>query len=278
MKEMIPSATGVQALSKTSSSDEIRAYFEAILNLSKSNEQFPVNLDEVWPLVYSEKWKAVNELRNTKNEDGTPRYVEGIDYQSINQKKKAGHTYTTTHVYKLSISCMEWFIARKVRPVFDVYRQVFHKVATQPQLPQSYAESLRLAADQADKIEQQQKQLEAQEPAVIFTQAVSNSTGNILIRDLAKLLCQNGIDTGEHRLYDWMVENKYLIRSNRWSKSKRRNVPDYFPTQRSAELKVFFVNETVIMPGDKSFVKHTCHITPKGQTYFINKFLNQKTA
>ena len=40
----------------------IRSYFEKVLNLSKLGDKFPVNLDDVWPLVYSAKEKAVRAL------------------------------------------------------------------------------------------------------------------------------------------------------------------------------------------------------------------------
>lgn len=58
-------------LSKESSKSEIKAYFNAVLKLSQSDDEFPVNLDEVWPLVYSEKGKAVRTL--TSNE----QFIEG---------------------------------------------------------------------------------------------------------------------------------------------------------------------------------------------------------
>ena len=58
-------------LTKQSSDSEIKAYFNAVLKLTKSSEQFPVNLEEVWPLVYSEKGKAVRSLQDNfiENED-----------------------------------------------------------------------------------------------------------------------------------------------------------------------------------------------------------------
>lgn len=59
-------------LSKESSESEIKAYFNAVLKLSQSDDEFPVNLDEVWPLVYSEKGKAVRAL--TSNE----QFIEGL--------------------------------------------------------------------------------------------------------------------------------------------------------------------------------------------------------
>lgn len=108
-------------------SDELKKYFEAVFRLSKSGEEFPVDLDEVYPLVYANKKHAVNELKNTKNEDGTFRYIEGVDYQAIPHLVKAGAGTSKRIQYKLTTSCMEWFVARKVRSVFDIYRTVTHK-------------------------------------------------------------------------------------------------------------------------------------------------------
>lgn len=130
-------------LTKQSSDSEIKAYFIQVLNLSRSKEEFPVNLDEVWALAYKEKGKAVRALRTNE------LFVEGIDYQVFtpngqktdgvfaqngkksddmqdNGKNLGGRPQNT---YMLSVPCLEFFIARRVRPVFEVYRQVFHKVA-----------------------------------------------------------------------------------------------------------------------------------------------------
>lgn len=110
-------------LSKESSESEIKAYFNVVLKLSQSDNEFPINLDEVWPLVYSEKGKAVRAL--TSNE----QFIEGVDYKTLAQNGKqdeASWGGNNKVNYYLTVSCMEFFIARKVRPVFEVYRQVFH--------------------------------------------------------------------------------------------------------------------------------------------------------
>lgn len=110
-------------LSKESSESEIKAYFNAVLKLSQSDNEFPINLDEVWPLVYSEKGKAVRAL--TSNE----QFIEGVDYKTLAQNGKqdeASWGGNNKVNYYLTVSCMEFFIARKVRPVFEVYRKVFH--------------------------------------------------------------------------------------------------------------------------------------------------------
>ena len=71
-------------------------------------------MDDVWPLVYSEKGRAVKELK--KN------FLEGDDYLSFDQKVKREIGAATIVKYKLSVPCLEYFIAKKVRPLFDVYQ------------------------------------------------------------------------------------------------------------------------------------------------------------
>ena len=115
-------------LTKQSNANEIKAYFEEVLRMSKDSEEFPVNLDEVWPLVYAEKGKAVRALKTND------LFIENVDYKPLaqNGKRMANGRFDGGNqiTYMLSVPCLEFFIARKVRPVFEVYRQVFHKVAS----------------------------------------------------------------------------------------------------------------------------------------------------
>ena len=121
-------------LTKQSTDQEIKAYFEEVLRMSRDSEEFPVNLDEVWPLVYSAKEKAVRALKSND------LFLQNVDYQVLAQNgEKSGVLAQNggkvpngrpTEIYMLSVPCLEFFIARKVRPVFEVYRQVFHKVAS----------------------------------------------------------------------------------------------------------------------------------------------------
>lgn len=135
----------MKQLTKQSSEAEIKAYFCAVLNLSESDEEFPVNLDDVWPLVFGRKQEAVRALKNDKY------FFEGIDYQPLRkdaQRSDNGQFNGADKViYMLSVPCLEFFIARKVRPVFEVYRQVFHKVAEgkiSPRQPFDIAEPIGL--------------------------------------------------------------------------------------------------------------------------------------
>lgn len=164
--------------------------------------------------------------------------------------------------------------------------------ATQPTLEQminnpdlviSLATQLKSEREEKQKIvleNQSLKELnESQRPAVIFTESVKISNTNILISDLAKLITQNGHKIGEIRLYEWMVDNGYLIRRKRWSNSKQKHENYYTPTQRAAEMKLFWVSERIILnPGHPQFTKFTCYVTGEGQVYFINKFNKLKVA
>lgn len=114
-------------LTKQSDIEEIKSYFTAILQLSRNNEQFPVNLDDVWQLAYTTKNNAVRALKEN--------FMQDIDYQLLlqnDEKVKIGHK--PKDIYLLSISCLEYLVARKIRTVFEVYRNVFHNTALAAEL------------------------------------------------------------------------------------------------------------------------------------------------
>lgn len=136
------------------------------------------------------------------------------------------------------------------------------------QIPQSFSEALMLAAKQAEEIEKQQKQLKEQAPKVLFSDAVATSTKSCLIRELAKLIKQNGVDTGENRLYAWLRNNGYLCK---FGESYNQ------PTQKAMEMGLFEIKKTSITkPSGDILVTTTTKVTGKGQIYFVNKFLNNK--
>lgn len=135
-------------LSLKSTNDEIRKYFIAVLNLSKSKEKYPVNLDDVWMLVYGRKQEAVRALTSEI-------FIQDIDYQLLRQNAQNSKGGRPTIEYHLSVSCLEYFIARKVRPVFDVYREVFHKVnEIAPKVVKSSAADKRKIAMLEKELEQ----------------------------------------------------------------------------------------------------------------------------
>lgn len=104
-------------------------------------------------------------------------------------------------------------------------------------------------------------------PKVLFAESLETSSDCILIANLAKLLKQNGIDTGEKRLYRWLRENGYLGK-----------VGEHYnmPTQRSMDLRLFEVKtRTINNPGEEPRISKTTVVTGRGQMYFLNKFKSQ---
>lgn len=100
----------------------IRNYFQYILLLSKSGEQFPVNLNDVFFLAHTRKDNAVRALISDD------LFIQGVDYQIVLKNEGNSKRGRKEEMYMMTIPCLEFFIARKVRPVFEVYRQVFHAV------------------------------------------------------------------------------------------------------------------------------------------------------
>lgn len=114
-------------------------------------------------------------------------------------------------------------------------------------------------------IAMQDSRIQEMRPKEIFADAVSASHTSILIGDLAKLICQNGYQIGQKRLFEWMRENGYLIKSG-----SSKNMP----MQRYIEQGLFEIKESNVQNPDGSIrTTRTTKVTGKGQVYFTNKFL-----
>lgn len=109
-----------------------------------------------------------------------------------------------------------------------------------------------------------ESKIEEDAPATLLGYAVSTSDDDILIRELAKILCQNGCSIGEKRLYEKLRNEGYLIKSG-----SDRNMP----TQRAIEMGLFRIKESVHTTPSGSFTTRTTKVTGKGQAYFVEKFL-----
>lgn len=114
-------------------------------------------------------------------------------------------------------------------------------------------------------IERNRAQLDEMRPKALFADAVATSHTSILVGDLAKLLKQNGVEMGQNRLFQWMRERGYLMKSG-----SSKNMP----TQRSMDMGLFEVKERTINNPDGSVrITKTTKVTGKGQQYFINQFM-----
>lgn len=134
---------------------------------------------------------------------------------------------------------------------------------------QVMARALKIANRTIDSLRADNMKLlednERMKPKEIFADAVSASHTSILIGDLARLICQNGYKIGQKRLFEWMRDRGYLIKSG-----NSRNMP----LQRFVEQGLFEIKESNVQNPDGSVrITRTTKVTGKGQVYFVNKFL-----
>ena len=194
-------------------------------------------------------------------------FVEGVDFYSFLSKTPEGGRPSTDHILKLDMAKELCMIARNEKG--KQARKYFLQVERDWNSPEKVmARALRIANKKLLEVE---AKLEEAKPKMLFADAVSASGTTILIGELAKLIKQNGCDIGQQRMFAWLRNNGYLV--------KRQGSEWNTPTQRSMEMGLFKIKETVVNKPDGSvLVTKTVKVTGKGQAYFVNKFLGEKHA
>lgn len=162
------------------------------------------------------------------------------------------------------------FVAKKDINYLEKITQFWIDRNKTPAAPQTKLEWMQMAVQAEQErvaleliTKEQAAQLTLAAPKVEFANAVTDAMNTISIGELAKLLNQNGVNTGQNRLYNWMIQNGYLMKNG---KSK-------VPTQMAMNLKVFKVTEKTHTIYGKTITSFTTVVTGKGQQYFINKFI-----
>lgn len=193
-------------------------------------------------------------------------FVENVDFIGLSQKseKPIGGRPTIDHHIKLDMAKEISMIQRTEKG--KQARQYFLQLEKMWNSPEMV---MKRALEFANKqVEEMKNQMLIDKPKVVFADAVSASKTSILIGDLAKLLKQNGYNTGQKRLFEELRNKGYLI--------KRKGSDYNSPTQRAMELQLFEVKETAISHSDGHVsISKTTKVTGKGQQYFINKFLGK---
>jgi len=103
-----------------------------------------------------------------------------------------------------------------------------------------------------------ERKIETDKPKVLFAETCLTSKDNILVRELAKIINNKGIPTGEHRLFKWLRENKLLMSNNE-------------PYQQYVDREYFVMEQKTYETEFGTRLTHTTKVTPKGQAYIINK-------
>ena len=243
------------------------AEFGTIRTITVNDEPWFVGKDITDILGYQNGTRDIN--RHVDDEDkGTTEMVTPGGKQNMTIINESG-LYSLTLSSKLpSAKKFKRWVTSEVLPSIRkngayMTEQTLEKALASPDFLIQLATQLK---EEKEARIQAEQTVEEQKPKVLFADAVSASSSSILIGDLAKLICQNGVDIGQKRLFQWLRENGYLI--------KRKGSDWNMPTQKSIEMGLFEIKESSRLDANGCNVTtRTTKATGKGQVYFINKFL-----
>lgn len=202
-------------------------------------------------------------------------FIENEDYVTMdkNVRRSDGTIMPQIqHDHQLTIPMAKEICMIQRSEKGKLFRQYFIEIENRWNTPEAVmARALQMANRKIDEIKNAnvllEQKIEEDKPKVIFADSVSASGSSILVGELAKILRQNGIDMGQNRLFGWLRENGYLMKTG-----SSRNMP----TQVAMDKGLFEIKERVINnPDGSNITTKTAKVTGKGQVYFVNKFLGR---
>lgn len=247
------------------------------------NELLKINYEAEQPTVSARDLHEALEI-NTRFNDWFSRMVEygfenGVDFNLLKNEKVRleGNREVKRDImdYQISVDMAKQICMIQRSEKGKQYRQYFIDLEKAWNTPeQIFARALKMADQKIEKLKETNtgllEDVERMRPKEIFADAVKASDSSILIGDLAKILRQNGVDTGQKRLFEQLRNEGYLMKTG-----SSRNMP----TQRYVADGLFQIKETVISNPDGSVrMTKTTKVTGKGQQYFLNKYLKNKEA
>lgn len=245
------------------------------------NELIPINYDGEQPTVSARELHKSLEISKRFSawfETNSQGFIENEDYTSVltgtEVQNNGGVQIRELQDYSLSVDMAKHICLMSRTEKGKECRQYLIDLEKAWNTPeQVFARALKMADQTIAKLKDTNKSLvekiEADRPKTIFADAVSASHTSILIGDLAKLICQNGYQIGQKRLFQWMRDNGYLMVSG-----SSRNMPK----QKYVEQGLFEIKESNVQNPDGSVrITRTTKVSGKGQLYFVNKFLGQET-
>lgn len=121
--------------------------------------------------------------------------------------------------------------------------------------------------EEQQKRQQLEAKIEQDEPYTNFGKAIASSEASITIGSFAKLLYdEHGIEIGRNRLFEWLRNNGYLIKSGREKNQ---------PKQQYVEQGLFETTVTLKRGPRGYFEFVTTLITGKGQVEITKKLLKE---
>lgn len=236
--------------------------FGKIRVINQNNEPWFVAKDITTVLGYKNSSKAIKDHVDTEDK------LNNETLLSLGQR--GGWIVNESGLYSLILSskiptakAFKRWVTHEVLP--SIHRTGGYIATKKDDTPEEIMARAVLIAQ--DTINRQKQQIADMQPKALFADAVAASHTSILVGELAKLLKQNGVEIGQNRLFKWLRENGYLMKTG-----SSYNMP----TQRSMEQELFEVKETSITHSDGHItVQKTPKVTGKGQQYFINRFLTK---
>lgn len=238
------------------------------------NVLIPINYDGEHPTVSARALHTGLEISRRFSvwfETNSQGFVENEDYTSVLSGTVVNNgAHREIQDYSLSVDMAKHICLMSRTEKGKQIRQYFIDLEKAWNTPeQIMARALKVADKRIESLKQDNvllaQDVERMRPKEIFANAVAASHTSILIGELTKLLKQNGVETGQRRLFSWLRNHGYLIKSG-----SSRNMP----TQKSMELGLFEIKETTISNPDGSIrISRTTKVTGRGQQYFINKFI-----
>lgn len=228
-------------------------------------ELIKVNTNEnLEPVVSGRELHKILEVA-TAYKDWFPRmceygFVEGQDFSSFLSESTGGRP-AVDHLIRIDMAKELCMIQRTEKG--KQARQYFIQIEKDYNSPEKImARALQIAQKEISSLK---IECASMKPKALFADAVSASHTSILIGELAKLIKQNGVNIGQTRLFAWLRDEGYLMKSG-----SSRNMP----TQRSMEQGLFEIKESSYINSEGvTVVTKTTKVTGKGQIYFTNKFL-----
>lgn len=146
--------------------------------------------------------------------DTNPYFIENEDFTRVLNFERAGQSaleFALTLNTAKKISMLEnTDKGNEVREYFIACEKKLQE-ATQFQIPQSYADALQLAANQAKQLESQEAELKELKPKGEFYDAVTGSEDTIDIGSVAKVL---NMGIGRNKLFQLLRDKSILMRNN----------------------------------------------------------------
>lgn len=237
--------------------------FGEIRTVQLNNETYFVGKDVAEALKYNEPHKAIQ--RHVEEDDRMKHPVtdsSGRDQEAWIITESGLYALIFGSKLESSKRFKHW-VTSEVLP--SIRKHGVYAVDELLENPDMAIKAFTALKEEREKNKLLQADNDRMKPKEIFADAVATSKQSILIGQLAKLICQNGHEIGQQRLFRWMRENGYLMKHG-----SNYNMP----MQRYVEQGLFEIKESAVTNPDGSVrVTKTTVVTGKGQVYFINKFL-----